>query len=54
MNFDTTFHTYEAFIQRLTELCAQYPWIGYENLGKSFLGRDIPLVRLGNGSQKIL
>lgn len=54
MNFDTAFHTYETFIDRITAICTQYPWIGYENLGKSFLGRDIPLLRLGNGSQKIL
>ena len=47
------FENWEQYLQILTKLCHLYN-LPMETIGKSICGRDIPMVRLGNGKHKVL
>lgn len=47
------FENWEQYLEILTKLCHLYN-LPMETIGKSICGRDIPMVRLGNGKHKVL
>ena len=51
---DMTPLTPEVLDGELTALCSRYPALARRTLGKSILGRDIPLMLLGRGKRKLL
>lgn len=53
-NSDITPLTPDALSERITALCERYPSLVRRTLGKSILGRDIPLLLLGRGRRKHL
>ena len=53
-NLDTAPLTPDALEGELLSLCSRYPALSRRTLGKSILGRDIPLLLLGRGKRKLL
>lgn len=51
---DTAPLTPDALSERIAALCDRYPSLARRTLGKSILGRDIPLLLLGRGKRKLL
>lgn len=46
-------YTYETMMQNLYELNNSYPFIQIQNSGFSVLGKSIPVIKLGNGNNKV-
>lgn len=46
--------TPDALSEDIAALCERYPMLAHRTLGKSILGRDIPLLLLGRGKRKLL
>ena len=46
-------YTYETMMQNLSELINTYPFIQIQNAGFSVLGKSIPVIKLGNGNNKV-
>ena len=46
-------YTYETMMQNLSELINTYPFIQIQNSGFSVLGKYIPVIKLGNGNNKV-
>ncbi len=46
-------YTYETMIKDLYELNNSYPFIQIQNSGFSVLGKSIPVIKLGNGNNKV-
>lgn len=53
-NPDTTVMTPDALSLEIEALCGRYPMLARRTLGKTILGRDIPLLLLGKGKRKLL
>lgn len=46
-------YTYETMVQDIQQLTSYYNFIETGSIGTSFLGRDIPYLKIGNGSKKL-
>ena len=46
--------TYENMCSELEELSVEYPFLHISTIGKSLVGRSIPLIRLGKGKKSVL
>ncbi len=46
--------TYERMMAYLSLFAERYPFLGFETLGESILGRSIPLITLGEGDKTFL
>lgn len=46
-------YTYELMMQNLHELIKTYPFLQLQNSGFSVLGKSIPVMKLGNGKNKV-
>ncbi len=46
-------YTYESMIKNILELRFLYPFLRIENLGYSVLGKSIPVIKLGQGSNEV-
>lgn len=46
-------YTYETMMQNLYKLNNSYPFIQIQNSGFSVLGKSIPVIKLGNGNNKV-
>ena len=46
-------YTYETMMSNLHELNNSYPFIQIQNSGFSVLGKYIPVIKLGNGNNKV-
>lgn len=46
-------YTYEIMIQNLYTLIETYPFLQMQNSGFSVLGKSIPVIKLGNGNNKV-
>ena len=46
-------YTYETMMQNIYELNNSYPFIQIQNSGFSVLGKSIPVIKLGNGNNKV-
>ena len=46
-------YTYETMMQNLYELNNSYPFIQIQNSGFSVIGKSIPVIKLGNGNNKV-
>lgn len=46
-------YTYETMIKDLYELNNSYPFIQIQNSDFSVLGKSIPVIKLGNGNNKV-
>ncbi len=47
-------YDYEGTIESLEGICKLYPYIELGTLGRSFMGRSIPIVALGSGKSSVL
>lgn len=45
---------YELMIQNISELKAIYPFLQIGNIGYSILGKQIPYIKIGNGTREVL
>lgn len=46
-------YTYDAMMQDIEQLTDYYEFIETGSIGTSYLGRDIPYLKIGNGSKKL-
>ncbi len=46
--------TYEEMMKELDSLCGEYPFLVRSVIGKSLVGREIPLVSVGRGKKAVL
>ncbi len=46
-------YTYELLVSNIRGLKARYPFIGVEIVGKSVLGRNLYMLKIGNGPNKV-
>ena len=47
-------YTYENLISDINSLCGKYPFINYGVIGKSLVGREIPMLTIGSGKKSLL
>lgn len=53
-SYVATLPTYESICSQIDTLCRQFPFISQKNVGKSVLGRDIPMLKTGGGDDPVL
>ena len=46
-------YSYNVFIKDLHKLTSLYPFISVGSIGKSIMGKDIPFIKIGNGSNEV-
>ena len=47
-------YSYNIFIQDLNKLKSIYPFIHTGSIGKSIMGKDIPFIKIGVGTNEVL
>lgn len=47
-------YNYEILKQNINEFKKAYPFLEIENIGYSVLGKEIPYIKIGNGTKKVL
>lgn len=46
-------YSYNVFIKDLHNLMSLYPFISVGSIGKYIMGKNIPFIKIGNGSNKV-
>lgn len=46
-------YSYNVFIKDLHKLTSLYPFISVGSIGKSIMGKNIPFIKIGNGSNEV-
>ena len=46
-------YSYNVLIKDLHKLTSLYPFISVGSIGKSIMGKDIPFIKIGNGSNEV-
>ena len=46
-------YSYNVFTKDLHKLTSLYPFISVGSIGKSIMGKDIPFIKIGNGSNEV-
>lgn len=46
-------YSYSIFHQNINSLKSLYPFLEIISSGKSVLGKDIPVIKIGNGSKEV-
>lgn len=48
-----TNYNYSILIKNINSLKSIYPFLGIFSSGKSVLGKNIPVIKIGNGSKEV-